>query len=54
MVCNQQAATRSTRSFSSGEDERRKSQEASFDRHLVKPIGRAVVEGLVKSAAAKR
>lgn len=30
---------------------RRKSQEAGFDRHLVKPIGRATLEELVKSAA---
>jgi signal transduction histidine kinase/DNA-binding response OmpR family regulator len=35
----------------SGEGERRKTQEAGFDRHLVKPVGRAVLEELVKSAA---
>jgi PAS domain S-box-containing protein len=35
-----------------GEDFQRKSLEAGFDRHLVKPIGRAVLEELVKSAAA--
>jgi hypothetical protein len=34
-----------------GEGERRKSQEAGFDRHLVKPIGRATLEELIKSAA---
>jgi two-component system CheB/CheR fusion protein len=34
------------------EDSQRKSQEAGFDRHLTKPIGRAVLEELVKSAAA--
>jgi PAS domain S-box-containing protein len=34
-----------------GEEDRRKSQEAGLDRHLVKPIGRATLEGLVKSAA---
>ncbi len=33
------------------EDDRRKSEEAGFDRHLVKPIGRATLEELVKSAA---
>jgi CheY-like chemotaxis protein len=33
------------------EDDRRKSKEAGFDRHLVKPIGRATLEELVKSAA---
>jgi CheY-like chemotaxis protein len=37
-----------------GEEDRRKSQEAGFDRHLAKPIGRAVLEELVKSAAAKK
>jgi two-component system CheB/CheR fusion protein len=35
-----------------GEEDRRKSQEAGFDRHLVKPIGRAALEGLVGAAAA--
>jgi two-component system CheB/CheR fusion protein len=35
-----------------GEESQRKSQEAGFDRHLTKPIGRAVLEELVKSAAA--
>ncbi len=35
-----------------GAEFERKSQEAGFDRHLVKPIGRAVLEELVKSAAA--
>ncbi len=34
-----------------GPEDRRKSQEAGFDRHLVKPIGRATLEELVKSAA---
>ncbi|HZT97973.1 MAG TPA: ATP-binding protein [Chloroflexota bacterium] len=34
-----------------GEESQRKSQEAGFDRHLTKPIGRAVLEELVKSAA---
>ncbi len=33
------------------EEDRRKSKEAGFDRHLVKPIGRATVEDLVNSAA---
>jgi CheY-like chemotaxis protein len=37
-----------------GPEDRRKSQEAGFDRHLVKPIGRAVLEELVRSAAAKK
>jgi two-component system CheB/CheR fusion protein len=37
-----------------GEEYQRKSQEAGFDRHLTKPIGRAVLEELVKSAAAKK
>lgn len=35
------------------EDDRRKSTEAGFDRHLVKPVGRAALEELVASAAAK-
>ena len=34
-----------------GPEDRRKSQEAGFDRHLVKPVGRATLEELVKSAA---
>jgi hypothetical protein len=34
-----------------GPEGRRKSQEAGFDRHLVKPIGRATLEELVRSAA---
>jgi signal transduction histidine kinase/DNA-binding response OmpR family regulator len=34
-----------------GPEERRKSQAAGFDRHLVKPIGRATLEELVNSAA---
>ncbi len=33
------------------EEDRRKSKEAGFDRHLVKPISRATLEELVKSAA---
>jgi CheY-like chemotaxis protein len=33
------------------EDDRRKSKEAGFDRHLVKPIGRATLEELLRSAA---
>jgi CheY-like chemotaxis protein len=36
------------------EDERGKSKEAGFDRHLVKPIDRASLEELVKSAAARK
>jgi two-component system CheB/CheR fusion protein len=36
-----------------GKDLQRKSQEAGFDRNLTKPIGQAVLEELVKSAAAK-
>jgi hypothetical protein len=36
------------------EESSRKSQEEGFDRHLVKPIGRAVLEELVKSAAARK
>src|SRR5262249_23277385 len=36
------------------EDERKKSKEAGFDRHLVKPIGRATLEELVNSAAARK
>jgi two-component system CheB/CheR fusion protein len=34
-----------------GPEDRRKSQETGFDRHLVKPIGRATLEELVKRAA---
>jgi PAS domain S-box-containing protein len=34
-----------------GPEDRKKSQEAGFDRHLVKPIGRATLEELVQSAA---
>jgi CheY-like chemotaxis protein len=37
-----------------GEEYQRQSQEAGFDRHLVKPIGRSVLEELVSGAAAKR
>jgi len=33
------------------EDDRRKSEQAGFDRHLVKPVGRATLEELVQSAA---
>jgi CheY-like chemotaxis protein len=36
------------------EEDRRKSQEAGFDRHLVKPIGRAALEELITSAKAGR
>jgi two-component system CheB/CheR fusion protein len=37
-----------------GQDEdRRRSKEAGFDCHLVKPIGRAVLEELVRAAAAR-
>jgi two-component system CheB/CheR fusion protein len=36
------------------EDDRRKSKEAGFDRHLVKPVGRAPLEELVNSAAARK
>ncbi len=32
-------------------EERRESKEAGFDRHLVKPVGRATLEELVRSAA---
>jgi CheY-like chemotaxis protein len=35
-----------------GPENRRKSQEAGFDRHLVRPMGRAVLEELVESVAA--
>jgi CheY-like chemotaxis protein len=35
------------------EEDRRRSKEAGFDRHLVKPIGRATLEELVRSAAAR-
>jgi two-component system CheB/CheR fusion protein len=38
----------------SGEEYQRKSQAAGFDRHLTKPIGRAVLEELVQSAAVKQ
>ena len=34
-----------------GLEDRRKSRETGFDRHLVKPIGRATLEELIKSAA---
>jgi CheY-like chemotaxis protein len=34
-----------------GEEERRMSREAGFDRHLIKPIDRATLEELVQSAA---
>ena len=37
-----------------GEEDRRKSQGAGFDRHLIKPIGRATLEELVNSAGAKK
>lgn len=33
------------------EEDKRKSKEAGFDRHLVKPIGRATLEELVEIAA---
>jgi CheY-like chemotaxis protein len=36
-----------------GEEERRRSKEAGFDRHLVKPIGRATLKELIKSAAGR-
>ncbi len=36
------------------EEERRQSQEAGFDRHLVKPIGRDALEELVQIAAARK
>jgi PAS domain S-box-containing protein len=36
------------------EEDRQKSREAGFDRHLVKPIGRAILEELVQSAAKDR
>jgi signal transduction histidine kinase/DNA-binding response OmpR family regulator len=36
------------------DEHRQQSREAGFNRHLVKPIGRAVLEELVKSAAAGR
>jgi two-component system, chemotaxis family, CheB/CheR fusion protein len=35
------------------EDERRKSKEVGFDRHLVKPVGRASLEELGNSVAAR-
>lgn len=35
------------------EEDKRKSKEAGFDRHLVKPIGRATLEELVRSAAGR-
>lgn len=37
-----------------GEDDRRKSREAGFDRPLVKPISRVALEELVASAAVKQ
>jgi hypothetical protein len=37
--------------FVDNEEGRRKFQEAGFDRHLVKPIGQAALEELVKRAA---
>jgi two-component system CheB/CheR fusion protein len=37
-----------------GPEDRKRSQEAGFDRHLVKPIGRDAVEELVRSAAQGR
>jgi two-component system CheB/CheR fusion protein len=37
-----------------GEEERRKSKEAGFDRHLVKPIGRATLEELLGGLAGVR
>jgi two-component system CheB/CheR fusion protein len=36
------------------EEDRRRSQEAGFDRHLVKPVGRAALEELVKGAEAEK
>jgi two-component system CheB/CheR fusion protein len=36
------------------EEDRRQSKEAGFDRHLVKPVGRAALEELVNSAAARK
>jgi CheY-like chemotaxis protein len=37
-----------------GEEYRRLSEEAGFDRHLVKPIGRPALEELVNNAASKQ
>jgi CheY-like chemotaxis protein len=34
-----------------GPDDRKKSEEAGFDRHLVKPITQAILEELVKGLA---
>jgi two-component system CheB/CheR fusion protein len=35
------------------EEDRRRSKEAGFDRHLVKPIGRAALEELIGGVATK-
>jgi two-component system CheB/CheR fusion protein len=37
-----------------GEDDRRRSAEAGFDRHLVKPVGREALEELIRSAVGIR
>jgi CheY-like chemotaxis protein len=37
-----------------GEEERRKSREAGFDRHLVKPTGRATLDVLGAGAATEQ
>jgi CheY-like chemotaxis protein len=37
-----------------GGEEYRRLSEAGFDRHLVKPLGRPILEELVQSAAAKQ
>jgi CheY-like chemotaxis protein len=37
-----------------GPEDRKRFQEAGFDRHLVKPIGRNALEELVQSAAQGR